>query len=111
MRVLDEDTPRMIPAGDARPVDLWVVDDVAVVEAASRATRVTTESAQIDVPALGPRRLNPRKMCAVIPTVDWRLVERWRWGREADTVVEVDVDEKGRAYLGGVADPIRLPSR
>lgn len=94
--------------GTSRPpavVDLWLVDDVAGVEEATGVDQALT----LDVSPMGLRRLSRQKMCAVVATVDWRLTQRWRWEREADAVVEVGVDEDGRAVLGDGHDPVRLP--
>ncbi len=94
--------------GTSRPpavVDLWLVDDVAGVEEATGVDQALT----LDVSPMGLRRLSRQRMCAVVATVDWRLTQRWRWEREADAVVEVGVDEDGRAVLGDGHDPVRLP--
>lgn len=100
-----DDLPASGVPHPARVVDLWLVDDVAGVAAATGVDQALT----LDVSPMGLRRLSRQKMCAVVTTVDWRLTQRWRWEREADAVVEVCVDEDGQAVLGGPSDPVRLP--
>ncbi|MCM3555639.1 hypothetical protein M3697_11045 [Janibacter melonis] len=62
----------LLDPGASRPpavVDLWLVDDVAGVEAATGADQTSA----IDVSPMGLRRLSRQEMCAVVATVDWRL--------------------------------------
>ena len=104
VRGLDDLSASGVPH-PARVVDLWLVDDVAGVEAATEADQTRA----LDVSPMGLRRLSRHKMCAVVATVDWRLAQRWRWEREADAVVKVGIDEDGQALLAGPPDPVRLP--
>ena len=90
------------------PVDLVLIDDVHGVDRLWGASDGGGDHNLPDASPQGLRHASRLMMCSIVVTVDWRLTERWRWTREADVVVDIELDE-GLPVIRQGNDVERLP--
>lgn len=90
------------------PVDLVLIDDVHGVDRLWGASDGGGDHNLPDASPQGLRHASRLMMCSIVVTVDWRLTERWRWTREADVVVDIELDE-GLPVIRHGSDVERLP--
>ena len=90
------------------PVDLVLIDDVHGVDRLWGASDGGGDHNLPDASPQGLRHASRLMMCSIVVTVDWRLTERWRWTREADVVVDIELDE-GLPVIRHGNDVERLP--
>lgn len=115
LRVVALDSPMVEDLEDAMSrsagMGLVLVDDVAGLAEALPAGGVKGGECRFDPTPIGLRRLSRQRGSAVVATVDWRLSDRWRWEREALTIVDlVAHQEFPSCRLNGPEDDVYIPN-